>query len=349
MCMLRFAFAVLLMCACLSRADAAALNDDLQDAAETGNVERVRTLINQGADVNAVGTSGKTPLMYAATRGHDAVLELLLQKGADVNAKAKATGLTPSWQSGWTALMYAANHGNCTAVHTLIAKGANADITADDGATVLMQATGCREEIMRAMSFTNAHTAAKGPNGATELITAAMGGDADVVRSLLDSGADVNAKTTEGGTALIAAAVMGHVEVIRVLLDRGADVNASNDGGHTALLLAIENASTAEAIRKLAAIAQPTNRGAFGGSAPPTSAIVQLLLDHGANVNATTNEGGTPLMYAAQNCDDSTVKLLLDKGAKVNVATSDGVSALAIVKAGGCGKVVKQLRNAGAK
>jgi len=86
------------------------------------------------------------------------------------------------------------------------------------------------------------------------LIDAAFGGDAVAVRSLLDKGANVNAKTSEGGTALIVAAVMRHADVMRVLLDRGADVNARSNGGHTALLLAIENASSAEALRKLAAI-----------------------------------------------------------------------------------------------
>jgi uncharacterized protein len=345
--MLRLMLLALLLCVSPSSTSvgAAEQNDDLQRAAEDGKVDRVRALIDKGADVNARDSSGKTALMYAAGRDHLDILTVLLQRGADVNAKT--IDATPKWLNGWTALMYAGNHGNCNAVRVLLDGGANANATADDGASVLMQATGCRDDIVGAVQRTDADFA-KGNTGAMGLASAALSGDARAVRSLLDKGADVNAKTNDGGTPLMFAAVMGHVDVMRLLIERGADINARNNTGDTALLLVIENASDADAMRALVAL-RGANRGTLGGAPEPIASIVRVLLDNRADVNATNDNGATALMYAAQRCDEVTVHLLLDMGAKVNVKTNAGVSALMIAQGAGCGKIVRKLRNGGAK
>jgi ankyrin repeat protein len=57
------------------------------DAATSGDVTRVRQLLDRGADVNSV-TNGRypwTPLMHAAFRGNTDVVRLLLERGADLN------------------------------------------------------------------------------------------------------------------------------------------------------------------------------------------------------------------------------------------------------------------------
>src|SRR5215213_7268249 len=59
----------------------------LMRTAETGEVDQVRKLIDEGADVNSQSNSGVTALMTAAGMGHAAVTRLLIEKGADVNAK----------------------------------------------------------------------------------------------------------------------------------------------------------------------------------------------------------------------------------------------------------------------
>jgi len=421
----RFMLTALLLLACLSSVpvSAAAQNADLQQAAED-NLDRVRALIDKGAEVNARDSTGRTALMVAAARNQVEILKVLLQKGADVNEKT--TGATPAWMNGWTALMYAANHGNCDAVKVLLDAGANPKTTADDGSTVLMQATGCRDDIIRALQRTGPDLDFK--NDSCALASAALSGDARSVRSLLDKGADVNAKCKEGGTALGLAAVMGHADVMRVLISKGADVNARTDEGDTALMLVIENASTADAIRRLVALNPRANQDSLGGAPQSTAAIVRVLLDGGADVNAAGNEGETALMYAvsmgdpnilrgliekgarvnarnnkgqtalmvaietalineesdpavvqrtasvvrvlldsdadvnaagnegetalmyaAKECDEATVQMLLDKGAKAAMTANDGTSALMIARGSGCGKIVRKLKNAGAK
>lgn len=57
-------------------------------------------------------------------------------------------------------------------------------------------------------------------------------------------------------------------------------------------------------------------------------ATVRLLLKHGAKVNACDSEGLSPLMWAAMTGDPETIRLLLERGASVNLQDSSGATAL---------------------
>lgn len=70
----------------------------LLNAAYNGNTIIAQILINTGADVNAKGSYGWTPLMLAAGCGNTEVAKMLLDAGADVNIEDK---------NGNTALMIA--------------------------------------------------------------------------------------------------------------------------------------------------------------------------------------------------------------------------------------------------
>ena len=60
---------------------------DIWTAANTGNIEAVKQAIANGADVNAKGELGETPLHNAVGKGLKEVAELLIANGAEVNAK----------------------------------------------------------------------------------------------------------------------------------------------------------------------------------------------------------------------------------------------------------------------
>ncbi|GLD94103.1 hypothetical protein PINS_up002714 [Pythium insidiosum] len=91
--------------------------DELYEAAETGNVERVASLLDEGADINAAaGFTGYTPLLGAAWRGHVDVVRMLLDRGADAQVQDRL---------GSTPLHGAASVGDVDVLRMLLDPGAH--------------------------------------------------------------------------------------------------------------------------------------------------------------------------------------------------------------------------------
>ena len=91
------------------------LNIELIIAADKGDINTVRALLNIGADVNAKNRQGRTALIAAAESGHTNTVKLLLENGADVNAKDIY---------GETALIRAAKKGHTKIIELLKKHGA---------------------------------------------------------------------------------------------------------------------------------------------------------------------------------------------------------------------------------
>ena len=94
------------------------LGQALIDAATGGHLEAVRTLLGQGANVEARDDYQLTPLHLAAWHGHLEVAELLLDSGASVDALSTNHLL-------WTPLLVASRNGHLAVVKLLVARGAN--------------------------------------------------------------------------------------------------------------------------------------------------------------------------------------------------------------------------------
>ena len=83
----------------------------LHIAASGNDLQKVVLLLEKGAEVNARGTIGWTPLMFAAGKSSTPeIVQLLLEKGAELEARDT---------DGWTPLMYAANNDRLKSVEII--------------------------------------------------------------------------------------------------------------------------------------------------------------------------------------------------------------------------------------
>ena len=95
------------------------LDEALRKAAAGGRLEEIRSLLDRGANINAVTTYNRTPLHYASINGHHQCIELLLDRGANINA-VKA--------DKWTPLHFASINGHHQCIELLIDRGADKSI-----------------------------------------------------------------------------------------------------------------------------------------------------------------------------------------------------------------------------
>jgi ankyrin repeat protein len=181
------------------------VNEQLLQAAKKGSLEKIKTLLAEGGDVNAKGNYRRTVLMNAARSGNLEVVKFLIDKGADVNARTI---------QGRTALIDAAWGGNLEVVKLLIDKGADVNAKRQDGWTVLMCAADWQNQLP--------DLSAKDEEAETALDAVAMARSLEVVKLLIDKGADVNAKDETGQTALSLASVNTQLEIVLYLKGHGA-------------------------------------------------------------------------------------------------------------------------------
>ena len=220
---------------------AASPNSPVADAAMRGETEAVRSLLRQGADVNAAQGDGMTALHWAARSGNLEMAEILLYAGANVEAATRIGDYTP--------LHLASQSGSASVVDALLKAGSDANAPTTVG-------------------------------GATPLHFAAASGSAEAVAALLEHGADANAKeSARGQTPLMFAAAYNRVDAINVLVQRGADVATTTSVIDIAARDAEDNADRQRRNQRLAALRALSVE--VGGDQPPQTQAAQQQTGQG--------------------------------------------------------------------
>ena len=321
----------------IERIQQAKKNKSLFEAVKKADVEQVRVLIAEGADVDAkwgdINTKEEekkaeaheaycTPLCCAVDSNNMDMVKLLVEAGADVNAAGSWPPLCRAVDENNTAIAeYLIDHGaNVNAypidegwgplqetahvsnsiemAKLLIARGA--DINSRIYPALNSAINQERRDLSELLIQRGADVNAKDIWGNTSLYLAIRKDDTKFMNILIASGAEVDIKREGGETALMSAALRGKTEAVKLLLEASANINAKNDRGQTALHVPLDIRNSNYRIYRL------------------SKDTIQLLLAKGADVNLKDKDGRTPLHLAAELADRDIVKLLLDKGAKVD-------------------------------
>lgn len=311
----------------------------------------VQTLM-EDVDIEAKDQQGNTSLLWAANKGDERAVQLLLEMGADVGAKENSNGLT--------ALHMAAAYGHERIVRLLLKMGADVIEKDNHGGTALIKAAACgHERIVYLLLEKGSDVEEKNNSNVTPLTWAADQGHEAVVRLLLEKGAKMNEKSRIGGTALRAAARTGNEGILRLLLEKGAHVDVMDSKGYTPLMVAIINGQEAVVPLLLEKGAEVDHRGNDGTTALAEAAVrgyetaARLLLEKGASVKLRFQKASgtvqtTVLHLAAHRGHQGVVRLLLGKGREVDPLNSFGEIPLYLATLNGHESVVRYLLENGA-
>lgn len=119
--------------------------------------------------------------------------------------------------------------------------------------------------------------------------------DAHRLKQLIGSGADIDIPNRMDITPLMFAAYNGNVECVKLLLDAGADLKRRGPGGRSAVHFAI--------------------RSSIG---PLSAKVLEILVNAGADLNATDNDRWSPMHSAGAAGDENSLRFLISLGTDID-------------------------------
>jgi len=227
----------------------------------------------------------RTPFLLAIAAGNIEMASALLDRGSDVLAKGHC---------GTTALHLAAKHNHCHLIDWLLAKDLPLDLHDDFGCSALHAAVSSHSVEAAALLLQNgANVHERDENGCALIHTINTKTDMQMLKLLIGAGAEVNDVSGGGDWPLKEACHAGDAATVAFLLQVGANPDLTSTG-ETALFSAVSSDSLE---------------------------CVRLLLDAGAEVNATDCDGWTCLFHLRS---ERVARYLLERGAAPDISDQCG-------------------------
>ena len=274
-------------------------------AVKNKNLNIIKILLNNNFDLKRESYI----LSYAMENSDENIVKYLVENGADM------------YSYEITALYQAVLNLNPKLVEYFLDKGASIEKAGgtDVYGNIMMAAAGSK--------FNNSND--KSPVDLT-LLEKSAENSAKIMQMIIDK---VDKKlindSLEGKTPLIIAVGNSYIDTAKILIENGANINAVDIEGWSALSYAINNGDIEIAKLLLENKVKIKDELLIEIKSPIVESrinIMKLLIENGANINYTDENGFNPLNIAIESGDMELTKFLITNGANVNSLMQDGVS-----------------------
>jgi len=288
----------------------------LMKLVDDGNSDRqkkrlpcIKELIAHGADINLTTDDGHSALTFAALKGNEDAIDILIQEKAALNQKS---------DRGNTAISICLSGSHKKQIADKLIK-AGADITASPQNLSLAARQGYTDYVKMCLD------SGMDVNKNMPIISAAMEGHINCLELLINAGADVNITSEDGTPALFYAISNGHTECVKRLIAAGAETQTVIEKDHQNIwhIAASSSSPRIAEILKMGFLDDIDfdQQNAAGKTAlflaveNRNAPIVEHLLALGANPDIKDKQGKTALSMQHWNEDEAIIKKLIAKGA----------------------------------
>jgi ankyrin repeat protein len=295
----------------------------LIQAVNRNDIEAVKSLVGEGANILARDTGDYNSLHYIAQNDNKDLFDFIIDEAAskELNIQKFINSRT---LRGESALDIAAEYSSTSILNVLLEKGASIDVSRLGGATPLhFIAENCLvPSLVKVLEKTTINIDNQDVRGNTPLHFAVVKDCCEAVRLLINKGSNLNVVNNVGEYAIHITARKGHSEIVRELLYHSAISTIADKYGNLPIHLAARHGYTA----------------------------VVSELAYVVDIDIINAQDKTPLFLAAENGQEETFKYLAKNGANIDYAQLQaGTRIIDAASIGGNTEILDYLFEAGVR